>query len=108
ERALQRAEIDRLAAVIVVHSHYDHAMDAPAVAERTGAELIGSESTANIGRGWGLAEDRLRVVEGGEALRFGRFKVTLLRSRHAPIATADGGVIAQPLTPPARATAYKE
>lgn len=108
ERYLQRAGIDRLAAVIGVHSHYDHVLDAPAVAQRTGAVLIGSESTANVGRGWGLAEDRLRVVEDEETLRFGRFTVTLLRSRHAPVASADGGVIAAPLVPPARATAYKE
>lgn len=108
EAALQRAGIDRLAAVIAVHSHYDHVLDAPAVAQRTGAVLIGSESTANVGRGWGLAEDRLRAVEDEETLRFGRFTVTLLRSRHAPVASADGGVIAAPLVPPARATAYKE
>jgi len=55
DRALERAEIEQLAAVIPVHSHFDHAMDAPEVAERTGAMLVGSESTANIGRGWGLA-----------------------------------------------------
>lgn len=108
ERYLQRAGIDRLAAVIGVHSHYDHVMDAPAVAQHTGAVLIGSESTANVGRGWGLAEDQLRVVKDEETLRFGRFTVTLLRSRHAPVASADGGVIAAPLVPPARATAYKE
>ena len=60
-RLLERAGISRLAAVIAVHSHYDHAMDSPEVAQRTGALLIGSSSTANIGRGAGMAEDRLRI-----------------------------------------------
>lgn len=57
----------RLAAVIPIHSHFDHAMDAPEVAKRTGALLIGSESTANIGRGWGLPEAQIRVARDHEA-----------------------------------------
>src|SRR5438128_1432793 len=43
-KCLERAGITRLAAVIVTHSHYDHAMDAPEVARRTGAVVVGSES----------------------------------------------------------------
>lgn len=107
ERNLARAGIDKLAAVIAVHSHYDHAMDSPAVAERTGALLIGSESTANVGRGWELAEDRIRVVDGETSYRFGDFTVTLVPSRHLPHGMAMGE-IEQPLAPPARATDYKE
>lgn len=105
---LDRAGARRLAAVIVMHSHYDHAMDAPEVARRSGAMLVGSESTANVGRGWGLPEDRIRTIAGGERLQFGRFTVTLLRSRHVPVATADDEAIAEPLTPPARASDYRE
>ncbi len=105
--SLERAGIDRLAAVFVVHSHYDHAMDAPEVARRTGALLVGSESTANVGRGWGLGEDRLRVPEPGEPMRFGDFTITLIRSRHFPHGRATGE-ITEPLVPPARAMAYVE
>jgi L-ascorbate metabolism protein UlaG (beta-lactamase superfamily) len=106
-RALERAGISRLAAVIVAHSHYDHAMDAPEVAERTGALLVGSESTANIGRGWGLAEDRMRVVHGGETMELGKFRVRVVATRHFPHRVAMGEIEA-PLRPPARATAYRE
>jgi L-ascorbate metabolism protein UlaG (beta-lactamase superfamily) len=35
-------DVLELDAVLPVHSHYDHAMDAPAVAGRTGALLLGS------------------------------------------------------------------
>jgi L-ascorbate metabolism protein UlaG (beta-lactamase superfamily) len=106
-RSLGRAGIERLAAVVVVHSHYDHAMDAPEVAQRTGALLIGSESTANVGRGWGLAEDRMRVVTDSDTLTFGRFRLKLLRSRHFPHGMAMGE-IREPLRPPARASDYLE
>ncbi len=107
ERGLQRAGVTKLAAVIPVHSHFDHAMDAPEVARRTGAILLGSESTANIGRGWKLPESQIKVAKLNEMMKFGRFTVTLLASRHSPTGFT-GGTIDQPLVPPARVSAYKE
>jgi L-ascorbate metabolism protein UlaG (beta-lactamase superfamily) len=106
-RGLERASVDALAAVLVVHSHYDHAMDAPEVARLTGAVLVGSESTANIGRGAGLPEYRMRVYRSGEPMQFGAFEVTPIRSQHFPHGMAMGEITA-PLVPPARATAYLE
>lgn len=105
--ALSRAGISRLAAVIPVHSHYDHAMDAPYVAKWTGAELVGSTSTANIGRGAGLSADRIRVPAFGETIPYGRFTVTLLRSAHVPSPVLMPGEITSPLTPPARTKDYR-
>ncbi|WP_255594920.1 MBL fold metallo-hydrolase [Acidovorax sp. sif1233] len=106
-RAGLPGETGRLAAVIPVHSHYDHAMDAPEVARRMGALLLGSESTANVGRGWGLAEAQIRVAKLGEPQRFGRFTATLFASRHAPTGFT-GGEVTAPLHPPVRASDYKE
>jgi len=106
-RGLRQAGVTRLAAVIPVHSHYDHAMDSPEVAKRTGAVLIGSESSANIGRGWGLAEAQIRLAKTGEPMQFGKFTVTLYPSRHAPTGFT-GGEIARPLKPPVGAFDYKE
>jgi len=82
EKGLERNEVDELVAVFPLHSHYDHAMDAPEVAKRTGAVLLGSESTANIGRGWGLPEDQIRVVADREPIALGKFTVTPIESRH--------------------------
>jgi L-ascorbate metabolism protein UlaG (beta-lactamase superfamily) len=104
----------RLAAVIPVHSHYDHAMDAPEVARQTGALLVGSESTANIGRGWGLDEAQIRVVRDREALQLGRFRITMIESRHfrfpdpvlAERALANPE-ITQPLVPPVGPFEYR-
>jgi len=81
-RGLEHNEVDKLAAVFPLHSHYDHAMDAPEVAKRTGALLLGSESTANIGRGWGLPEDQIRVVTDGEPIALGKFTITPIELRH--------------------------
>lgn len=105
---LARAEIDDLAAVMTAHSHYDHAMDAPVVAQRTGAVLVGSRSTANVARGLDFPEERLRVVEGGERLAFGAFTLTVLPSAHTPGRAGAAGAIEQPLRPPARHADYRE
>jgi len=109
-----RGEVGALAAVIPVHSHYDHAMDSPEVARRTGALLVGSESTANIGRGWGLPEEHIRVVGSEEPMRFGDFTVTLIKSQHFQFpdpdmaaAALEDPLITEPLIPPVSALDYK-
>lgn len=111
---LARNEVDELAAVIPLHSHYDHAMDAPEVARRTGALLLGSESTANIGRGWGLDESQIRVVTDREPIAFGEFTLTPIVIRHFEFPDPrmrerllDDPDITEPLVPPVSAFDYK-
>ena len=105
-RSLQRAGVKSLAAVIPLHSHFDHALDSPIVAQQTGALLVGSKSTANIGRGYGLPEPRIRTVDNGESLSFGRFKITFVVSSHLPADFALGEITV-PLSVPARASDFK-
>lgn len=102
---LARLGVTRLAAVVCAHSHYDHALDAPLVCRLTGARLVGSPSTANIGRGGGLPEDRLAVPAAGEPLGFGAFTVTLVESPHSP-GDRFPGTVDRPLVPPARLRAW--
>ncbi|MCW1960172.1 MAG: MBL fold metallo-hydrolase [Mycobacterium sp.] len=106
EEALDRAGIRRLAAVLPVHTHYDHALDSAAVAERTGALIVGGESAANIGRGQGLSENRIVVATPGTTLTLGAFDVTLINSDHCPPDRFPGS-IAAPVVPPAKASAYR-
>ena len=111
---LKKTDVTNLSALITLHSHHDHAMDAPEVAMQTGALLVGSESSANIGRGWGLSEEKIRVVKSGEPLQFGKFKVTLIRSKHSSAPrlihnlTGVEEEIIEPLNFPAPLTAFKE
>ena len=106
KKHLARAGVRQLAAVMTVHSHFDHALDSPRVAEFTGALLVGSESTANIGRGQGLAESKIKVVKNGDTLPFGKFKLTFLTSAHLP-AQFGLGQITEPLMFPAPGEAMK-
>jgi L-ascorbate metabolism protein UlaG (beta-lactamase superfamily) len=103
---LARLKVTRLEAVIPVHTHFDHALDSALVADRTGAQLVGGESAANLGRGYGLPEDRLVVAVPGEPIRLGAFDVTLVQSRHGPPDRFPGEITA-PVIPPAQASAYR-
>jgi L-ascorbate metabolism protein UlaG (beta-lactamase superfamily) len=96
----------RLVAVLPVHSHFDHAMDSAAVANRVGAVLVGGESTANVGRGSGLGDDRIHVVTPGEPVTYGAFTFTFLESQHCPPDRYPGR-ITEPVVPPVKAAAYK-
>lgn len=104
--ALSRAGIDRLDAVLPVHTHFDHALDSAVVAESTGATLVGGESAANIGRGHGLPPSRIDVVTPGVARTYGNWTVTHVASDHCPPDRYPGTIDA-PLVPPARTTAYR-
>lgn len=105
--SLKRAGIAKLDVVIAVHSHYDHAMDSPEVALQTGATVYGSESTANICRGWGLPQEHIKTIEHGSRITLGDFELLFLNADHAPTGMT-GGVISSPLKPPVRANEYKE
>ena len=105
ERVLARIGIERLAAVLPVHTHYDHALDSAAVAARTSATLVGGESAAHIGRGGGLPADRIVVVESGQQLTYGSFTLTHIASAHCPPDRYPGTITA-PVVPPARVTSY--
>jgi L-ascorbate metabolism protein UlaG (beta-lactamase superfamily) len=103
---LARLKVDRLEAVLPVHTHFDHAMDSAVVAERTGARVVGGTSAAQIGRGHGLPEDRLVVVTPGQPKTLGAYDVTLIAAEHCP-PDRFPGVISEPVAPPVKASAYK-
>jgi L-ascorbate metabolism protein UlaG (beta-lactamase superfamily) len=104
--SLARVGVKRLEAVVPVHTHFDHALDSALVADRTGAQLVGGVSAANVGRGYGLDEDRLVVAESGSPIRLGAFDITLVGSRHSP-PDRFPGTIDRPVVPPVKAAAYR-
>lgn len=103
---LARVKVSRLEAVIPVHTHIDHALDSALVADRTGAQLVGGESAANVGRGYGLAADRIVIANSDDPIRLGAFDVTLIKSRHSAPDRFPGEITA-PVVTPAKATAYR-
>jgi L-ascorbate metabolism protein UlaG (beta-lactamase superfamily) len=94
-------ELGRGDLVLIGHSHFDHLGDAPWIAERTGATVVGSATTVAIARGFGLAEDRLRRADPGDRLEQGAFEVRVVESRHAEIFFGNAPIPGEVAKPPA-------
>ena len=62
-----RSTIPRADAIVVGHTHFDHALDVPTIAALTGARVFGSRSAVRLCRASGIAEDKLTDVEGAHA-----------------------------------------
>jgi len=67
------SHIQRADFVLVTHTHYDHVLDVPHIALKTHATVIGTESTENVLRAYGVPEEQLITVRGGEDYDFGAF-----------------------------------
>ncbi len=106
-----RAEVDIAHAVAVGHSHFDHALDAPAVARLHGARVYGSSDTLNWCRGYGLSDDQLTELRGeGESFVQGPFALRAVKSAHSPLFAGRvplPGRIEQVLRGPARYTQWR-
>jgi len=95
--------------VVVGHSHADHLLDAPAVALRSGARLLGSISTTRVGRASGIDDDHLIAVKGGEDLALGSYSIRVIPSLHSAIGEAwQFGEIAASPSLPMRLAEYRE
>ncbi len=104
-----RVGLERVSAVVPIHSHYDHALDSAPAAALGGGVVLGSPTTRAIARGQGY--DNAEVAVLGQPYSYPPFTITLYGSRHAPI--ADGGppfpgVLDAPLAMPAKVSAYLE
>jgi len=71
-------------AILIGHAHFDHVMDAPLIAERTGARVYGSASTANLMALYNL-QAQTTVVEPSRVYEIGPFEVTFVSSRHSKL-----------------------
>jgi L-ascorbate metabolism protein UlaG (beta-lactamase superfamily) len=70
--------------VLVGHTHFDHAVDAPAIARRFGCDAYGSGSLVNLMALHGLAE-RAVEVEPYRTYELGPFEVSFTPSVHSKL-----------------------
>jgi L-ascorbate metabolism protein UlaG (beta-lactamase superfamily) len=79
------SHVPRADFVLVTHTHYDHVLDVPHIALKTHATVIGTESTQNVLRAYGVPEQQLITVRGGEDYEFGVFSVRVIPSIHSAL-----------------------
>lgn len=106
DAALDRAGIDELDAVVAVHTHIDHALDAPVIARKLGAALVGSDSLRTLGRSFGVDEQSIIVVADRSVLTVGDVAIEFAEVPHCPGDVAPGD-ITEPLVMPAPARSWK-
>jgi L-ascorbate metabolism protein UlaG (beta-lactamase superfamily) len=76
--------VDQADAVLVGHTHFDHALDVPAIAARSGCNVYGSTSLQHLMQLYGLAE-RAVVVEPHRDYEVGPFKFHFVPSVHSKL-----------------------
>jgi L-ascorbate metabolism protein UlaG (beta-lactamase superfamily) len=90
DEALLARHLPHADAIVLGHTHFDHALDAPSIARRTGARVFGSRSAAHLCRAAGVPAAQVEVVEGspGSAAvvrEVGPFRLTFHPSAHSPL-----------------------
>jgi len=80
-RSFPRADI-----ILIGHSHFDHLMDAPSIARRTGAVIAGSPTTCFIAESMGIGRDKLLVQDDPPVpFRRGPFDIAFVPSLHGRV-----------------------
>ncbi|MBT8237791.1 MAG: MBL fold metallo-hydrolase [Croceitalea sp.] len=71
--------------ILVHHAHFDHLGDVPYIAKKTQAKVIGTETTCNILRAYGIPNEQLYPVKGGEDYQFDNFSIRVIPSIHSAL-----------------------
>ena len=87
-----REQVTKADAILVGHAHGDHMSDAPFVAQRTGARLLGAPITAEQAKKMGLAATQVDAVtgKGGEMREINDVVVEPVLGRHGDGSEAVG------------------
>lgn len=113
--ALAQRITPRADAILLSHTHFDHALDTPGIARQTGARVFGSASAIHLCRSHGVPEAQLQCVEFGAAgspceAEVGPFRLRFWPSAHSAFLLGRvpfPGDIADCTDVPMRAGAYR-
>lgn len=109
DRALLRQHVSRADTILVTHAHWDHLLDVAAIAEFTGAQVMGSPNTCQIVAAQGVPPARIHQVDAGDRLVLGAFGVEVLPGAHGrtPIDWLINRRLPRDLRPPLRLRDYR-
>ncbi|MHB8638825.1 MAG: MBL fold metallo-hydrolase [Candidatus Acidiferrales bacterium] len=99
DKSIIDAHIKRADFILITHTHIDHVLDTPYIARKTGATVIGSESTTNFERDSGVPDAQLLTVLGGDDLQLPGFSVRVIPSLHGILRHASN-ISHFPMPPP--------
>src|SRR5712691_10694841 len=83
EESLIDQHVKKADQILIGHGHWDHLADIPYIAKKTGAQVIGSETHANLMRGFGVPEGKIVQVKGGEYMGFDGYTIEVFPGLHS-------------------------
>ncbi|MEM7137325.1 MAG: MBL fold metallo-hydrolase [Myxococcota bacterium] len=83
QRVLDAAGVDTIDLILVGHSHFDHAVDCGAVALRTGAQVVGTQTTCLVAEAEGLPSERCTIVGTGDRVDIDGVSIRTIRTIHS-------------------------
>jgi L-ascorbate metabolism protein UlaG (beta-lactamase superfamily) len=99
--------IPRADAILITHAHYDHLLDAPALAAFTGAQVYGSANACALCRLSGLPEEQVERIYAGQSLQMGDFSIQVYPARHRWVPFFTPGALLPGITAPFSARQYR-
>lgn len=106
QAALQK-HVPRCDHILVTHAHFDHCMDAPEIALRTGARVHGSANTCRLMLAAGLPEEQIHEIRDGDEFRLGKIAIKVLPAAHPWIVGYTRGRLNSDLRFPLRLRDYR-
>ena len=85
DKVLEKIGVDKIDAVLVTHSHYDHIIDAPEVARKTGAYFYTDKNFEIIAKAYPYSSLFRKPLEVNKPFQVGKFKITAYQRDHAPL-----------------------
>ena len=82
DRTVIDGHISKADYILITHTHLDHVLDMPYIARKTGAQVIGTESTSNFARDNGVPDAQILTVKGGDDLQLHGCSVQVIASLH--------------------------
>lgn len=93
--------------VLISHTHFDHFMDVPQVAHKSGAVVYGSANTCALARAQGIPEKKIRMIRSGDKVSLGEISIEILPAAHPWLPGYGRGKLNGRVTAPMRLRDYR-
>jgi L-ascorbate metabolism protein UlaG (beta-lactamase superfamily) len=105
--ALVQRTLPRCDQILVTHAHFDHLLDAPALAITTGARVCGTPNVCALLRAAGLPAEQVRALSPGETISTGAYAVRVWPGQHPAVPGYGPRRLPTQVRPPRRPRDYR-